>query len=90
LIDTEIKKLTDEQYQRAIEIIQSNKEKLEKLADQLLEKEVIFKEDLEAIFGQRPFDDSHILGISETAKVTEEAKSEEVVEAVISSEEPNA
>lgn len=92
LIDTEIKKLTDEQYHRAIEIIQSNKEKLEKLADQLLEKEVIFKEDLETIFGKRPYDDNHILGISETAKVTkeEEAKSEEVVDVVMSSEEPTA
>lgn len=51
LIDDEIKILTDQQYQRAISIIEENKDKLLQLADQLLEKEVIFKEDLERIFG---------------------------------------
>ncbi|MFB1004662.1 MAG: ATP-dependent zinc metalloprotease FtsH [Bacteroidia bacterium] len=51
LIDDEIKILTDQQYQRAITIIEENKDKLLQLADQLLEKEVIFKEDLERIFG---------------------------------------
>ena len=56
LIDEEIKKLTDEQYARAIKILEENKDKLLLLADKLLEKEVIFKEDLEAIFGKRPFD----------------------------------
>lgn len=51
LIDDEIKILTDQQYQRAITIIEENKDKLLQLADQLLDKEVIFKEDLERIFG---------------------------------------
>ena len=51
LIDDEIKALTDQQYQRAISIVEENKDKLLQLADQLLEKEVIFKEDLENIFG---------------------------------------
>jgi len=55
LIDSEIKRLTDEQYQRAIKILQENKDKLDMLANKLLEKEVIFKEDLEEIFGKRPF-----------------------------------
>ncbi len=52
LMDEEIKKLTDQQYKRAIKILKDNKDKLLLLADQLLEKEVIFKEDLEKIFGQ--------------------------------------
>ena len=56
MIDQEIKKLTDEQYARAIKILEENKDKLMLLADKLLEKEVIFKEDLEAIFGKRPYD----------------------------------
>ncbi|MBT8327094.1 MAG: ATP-dependent zinc metalloprotease FtsH [Bacteroidia bacterium] len=56
LIDQEIKKLTDEQYARAIKILEENKDKLLLLADKLLEKEVIFKEDLEAVFGKRPYD----------------------------------
>ncbi len=56
LIDSEIKKVTDEQYQRAIKILSDNRDKLDQLAAKLLEKEVIFKEDLEAIFGKRPWE----------------------------------
>ena len=55
-IDSEISKLIEEQYIRAIEVLEKNKDKLEVLADLLLEKEVIFKEDLERIFGKRPFE----------------------------------
>jgi cell division protease FtsH len=55
-MDEEIKKLTDQQYKRAIKILKENKDKLLSLADQLLEKEVIFKEDLEKIFGQSAAD----------------------------------
>lgn len=56
IIDEEISKLIEEQYQRAITILSENKDKLIQLADLLCEKEVIFKEDLETIFGKRPFD----------------------------------
>ncbi len=55
-IDKEISKLIEEQYQRAITVLEDNKDKLTILAERLLEKEVIFKEDLEKIFGKRPFD----------------------------------
>lgn len=55
-IDTEISKLIEGQYDRAQEILIANKENLIKLADLLCEKEVIFKQDLEQIFGKRPFD----------------------------------
>ncbi|WP_291153279.1 ATP-dependent zinc metalloprotease FtsH [Flavobacterium sp. UBA7680] len=56
VIDKEISELIEGQYQRAIEILQENKDKLNQLADILIEKEVIFKDDLEAIFGKRTFD----------------------------------
>ena len=56
-IDEEISKMIELEYQRAIEILDNNKEKLTVLADLLLEKEVIFKDDLTKIFGKRPFDD---------------------------------
>ncbi|NJB35969.1 ATP-dependent zinc metalloprotease FtsH [Croceivirga sp. JEA036] len=55
-IDTEISKIIEEQYQRAIKLLIDNKDKLTELAERLLEKEVIFKDDLEKIFGKRPFD----------------------------------
>lgn len=55
-IDEEISKIIEEQYKRAISILEKNKDKLTQLADRLLEKEVIFKDDLEKIFGKRPFE----------------------------------
>lgn len=56
LIDEEISKLIEEQYQRAVNILEENKDKLTELANVLLEKEVIFKDNLEKIFGERPFE----------------------------------
>jgi cell division protease FtsH len=56
IIDKEISLLIESQYQRAIEILEENKDKLNQLADILIEKEVIFKDDLETIFGKRAFD----------------------------------
>ncbi|HHT03942.1 MAG TPA: ATP-dependent zinc metalloprotease FtsH [Bacteroidales bacterium] len=56
-IDTEIHKMIEEAYLKAKEILSENREKLDTLALLLLEKEVIFREDLERIFGKRPFDD---------------------------------
>jgi ATP-dependent Zn protease len=56
VIDKEINTLIENEYQRAIKLLEENKDKLLKLADILIEKEVIFKDDLETIFGKRPFD----------------------------------
>jgi ATP-dependent Zn protease len=56
IIDKEISALIEEQYQRAIRLLEENKDKLLALADILIEKEVIFKDDLQDIFGKRPFD----------------------------------
>jgi cell division protease FtsH len=55
VIDKEIKDLIENQYNRAIEILTHHKDKLLELAEILIEKEVIFKDDLEKIFGSRPF-----------------------------------
>ncbi len=54
-IDEEVRAIIDTQYQRAKQILTENKDKLTVLATKLLEQEVIFKEDLEKIFGDRPF-----------------------------------
>ena len=54
-IDEEVSKMVENQYTRANRILNENKDKLTALATKLLEKEVIFKEDLEKIFGDRPF-----------------------------------
>ena len=55
-IDQEISKIIELQYDRAIDLIKKSKDKLTTLAERLLEKEVIFKDDLERILGKRPFE----------------------------------
>jgi len=56
VIDEEISKLIETQYQRAVNILTENRDKLDALAQKLLDKEVIFREDLEEIFGKRAWD----------------------------------
>ncbi len=55
IIDEEISKIIENQYARAIKILEENKIKLIELAEILVEKEVIFEVDLKTIFGPRPF-----------------------------------
>ena len=54
-IDKEISKIVEKQFIRACRIIKTHKGKLNKLASRLLEKEVIFRDDLISILGNRPF-----------------------------------
>jgi len=54
LIDMEVKNIIDKAYKRAKMVLQENRKGLAELAELLLEKEVIFSEDLEKIFGKRP------------------------------------
>ncbi|HNQ37520.1 MAG TPA: ATP-dependent zinc metalloprotease FtsH, partial [Prolixibacteraceae bacterium] len=56
LIDEEAKKIIDREYQRALSILREHKEGHEQLAQLLLDREVIFSEDMEHIFGKRPWD----------------------------------
>lgn len=64
LIDKEISGLIEGQYQRAITLLTENKDKLIQLADLLCEKEVIFREDLEDIFGKRAFDNKNVIDVT--------------------------
>ncbi|MDG1811063.1 MAG: ATP-dependent zinc metalloprotease FtsH [Polaribacter sp.] len=76
-IDKEISKMIEAQYQRAIDLLNKHKEKLTILAELLLEKEVIFKDDLVKVFGKRPFE-----------KEEEEEEEEETKEKKTTLEEP--
>jgi AFG3 family protein len=58
IIDEEVKKLIDIAYKKTKELLDKHKEQLHRLAKRLLEKEVIFKEDLEEIFGKRQWGDT--------------------------------
>jgi len=77
IIDDEVKNMIEEQYQRAIKLLEKNKDKLTLLADKLLEKEVIFKDDLEAVFGKRAWVEKNI---TEEAKIVPEVKLPKVSE----------
>jgi ATP-dependent metalloprotease FtsH len=70
LIDQEIKKLVDMAYARALDILESNKDKLEELAGILLEKEVIFGEDLERIFGKKIQHKNHEIVVKDMSNNT--------------------
>ena len=73
LIDEEISALIEQQYKRAIQILTDNKDKLTELAERLLEKEVIFKDDLIKIFGERAF-------LSESEILEKKLKEQEQIE----------
>ena len=60
VIDKEISNIIEAQFKRAISLLKKHKKKLTELANYLLEKEVIFKEDLVRIFGERPFQEIKI------------------------------
>ena len=55
-IDKEVKKLVEKAYQEALEILSNHRDGLTQLAQKLIDKEVLFSDDLEAIFGKRPWD----------------------------------
>ncbi|MDO6598230.1 ATP-dependent zinc metalloprotease FtsH [Oceanihabitans sp. 2_MG-2023] len=55
LIDNEIKNIIETQFQRALDLLESKRDVLDKLANRLIEREVIFKDDLEELLGKRPF-----------------------------------
>ncbi|MBS1765012.1 MAG: ATP-dependent zinc metalloprotease FtsH [Bacteroidetes bacterium] len=77
IIDEEVKKLIDAAYKRTKELLRENKDKLDKLAKRLLEKEVIFKEDLEEIFGQRQWAESEKATFNSTIPNGEKVKETE-------------
>lgn len=76
-IDKEISQIVEEQYARAISVLDENKDKLIELAERLLEKEVIFKEDLEKIFGKRPFEKFDKLGQEKAISAPDEDSSQD-------------
>jgi len=85
IIDEEVSKMIESQYQRALNLLAENKDKLTELAEKLLSSEVIFKEDLVAIFGQRKWDKKEEL--EEKITETEEEESEVKIESSKTAEE---
>ncbi|MEN8115966.1 MAG: ATP-dependent zinc metalloprotease FtsH [Bacteroidota bacterium] len=91
LIDEEVKLLIDAQYDRAKKILKDNAEGHTKLATLLLEREVIFSEDLENIFGKRPWDTKHVIpdnGNDEKTKTEEESLQSQLADSNEDSSKP--
>ena len=71
VIDEEVSKMIEAQYTRALNLLSKNKDKLTELANKLLSHEVIFKEDLETIFGKREWEDEKKEPLVSTTKPEE-------------------
>lgn len=80
IIDEEVSLLIESQYQRALKILTENKDKLEQLADKLLIDEVIFKENLEDIFGKRQWEPAEIVEDKENAQDSVEGEKSTPIE----------
>lgn len=77
IIDEEVSKMIEGQYERALELLSKNKEKLTELANKLLSQEVIFKEDLELIFGKREWETNTPEETPESKEASSDLKEEE-------------
>jgi cell division protease FtsH len=78
LIDEEVRKLIDDAYDRTKQLLTDKKAEVEKLAEALLDKEVLFQSDVETLIGPRPFQDKHLLDVDPVEKHPEGGISEGV------------
>jgi cell division protease FtsH len=76
-IDERVHLLIEEAYKRAKQILTDNYENVEKLAKLLLEREVIFTEDVRNILGERPFPEPEAMSAPETAPAADNAPADE-------------
>jgi len=76
MIDEEVRKLIDKAYQITKKLLLEKKDDVEKLAKELLKKEVLFKSDVEALIGKRPYEEKKSLDIDPKDEVIDEPKQE--------------
>lgn len=75
IIDDEVKKMVEEAYVKTKQLLKDNLTNVTRLADRLLEKEILYREDLEEIFGMRPWDEGKdIIRIKEMDEKKNETK----------------
>jgi AFG3 family protein len=68
IIDEEVRRLIDDSYKKTLNLLTQRKGDVEKLAEALLDKEVLFQSDVEALIGPRPFQDKHLLDVDSNEK----------------------
>ena len=80
-IDREVRRMVEEAYAKAKELLTSHREQLDELATQLYDKEVLFREDLERIYGPRPWETPEVTDKQETPLIAEGENNQENKEA---------
>lgn len=80
LIDEEVRKLIDAAYDRTKKLLTEKKHEVETLATALLEREVLFQSDVEALIGRRPFEDKKHIAVEEAVIVEEKPEAKPAVE----------
>ena len=63
MIDEEVRKLIDDAYEKTKQLLRDKKAEVAKLAEALLEREVLFQSDVEALIGKRPFEEKKTLEV---------------------------
>lgn len=75
IIDEEVRGIIDQAYQRTLDLLKERRTEVERLAKELLEKEVLHKSDVESLIGKRPFEEKKILEVEEGDKQTDHTDS---------------
>lgn len=88
-IDREVRRMVEEAYAKAKELLLSHREQLDQLASQLYEKEVLFREDLERIYGPRPWEEKKTEETTETSEASETPDASETSELSENAENPS-
>ncbi len=79
-IDREVRRMVEEAYNKAKELLLNHREQLDQLAAQLYDKEVLFREDLERIYGPRPWEEKDKPESTETTVASEDTENTEETE----------
>ena len=88
-IDREVRRMVEEAYAKAKELLLSHREQLDQLASQLYEKEVLFREDLERIYGPRPWEEKKTEETTEISEASETPDASETSELSENAENPS-
>lgn len=68
IIDQEVKNLSDQAYQRALSLLTEKRREVEIIAEELLKKEVLYKDDLERLIGKRPFEEHSFVDVTSASE----------------------
>lgn len=80
IIDEEVRKMIDAAYHRTLDLLTLRKAEVEKLAKELLDKEVLHKSDVEALIGMRPYEEEKVVTFDVEETKTKEPKTEATAE----------